>query len=227
PSPTAADFTGNPTIAYTPLFRSFTDQSTGTPTSWAWDFQDDGIVDSTQQNPQFTYSTPGSYTVSLTVSNAAGSSTATKVSSITVTAPSTGNLLNPSFELAANNVNPDSWTTSARFTRSTEVVHGGSFAGKHLEAGTGRTILQTVPNLTAGMTYSVSSWVNIPSTTTIYKYKLRVTWLDASGTVISYNTFKTYTAPTAGWDNAVASLVAPAGTTHAEMDLITDQITGA
>src|SRR5207247_4297416 len=86
PSPTAADFTGNPTIAYTPLFRSFTDQSTGTPTSWAWDFQNDGSVDSTQQNPQFTYSTPGSYTVSLTVSNTAGSTTTTKVSYITVTA---------------------------------------------------------------------------------------------------------------------------------------------
>ena len=98
--------------------------------------------------------------------------------------------------------------------------------GKHLEAGSGRTILQTVPNLTAGTTYSVSGWVNIPLTTTIYQYKLRVTWLDANGTVISSSTFKTYTAPTVGWDNAVASVVAPAGTTHAEMDLITDQITG-
>jgi len=106
------------------------------------------------------------------------------------------------------------------------VVHGGSFAGKHIEAGSGRTISQTIPNLTAGTTYNVSGWVNIPATTVIYKYKLRVTWLDASGTVISYNTFKTYTASTAGWDNAVASLVAPAGTTQAQIQLITDQITG-
>src|SRR5439155_23592977 len=188
PSPAAADFSGSPTSGTAPLTVQFTDQSTGNPTSWAWDFQNDGIVDSTQQNPQFTYSTPGSYTVSLTVSNAAGSSTNTKVSSITVTAPATGNLLlNPGFELAANNVNPDSWTlSSARFLRSNEVVHGGSFAGKHIEAGAGRTIAQTIPNLTAGRTYSVSSWVNIPSATTIYKYKLRVTWLDASGIVISY-----------------------------------------
>ena len=88
------------------------------------------------------------------------------------------------------------------------------------------TIAQIIPNLTAGRTYSVSSWVNIPSATTIYKYKLRVTWLDASGIVISYNTFKTYIAPTVGWDNAVASVVAPAGTTQAQMQLITDQITG-
>src|SRR5205085_11566302 len=156
-TPPTANFSGNPTSGTAPLTCEFTDQSTGTPTSWAWDFQGDGIVDSTQQNPQFIYTTPGSYTVSLTASNAAGSSTNTKVSAITVTVPATGNLLlNPGFELAANNVNPDSWTlSSARFLRSTEVVHGGSFAGKHIEAGAGRTILQTIPNLTAGRTYSV------------------------------------------------------------------------
>jgi len=185
-------------------------------------------VDSTVQNPQFTYTTPGSYTVSLTVSNSVGSSTTTKTNSITVTAPPTGNLLlNPGFELDANNDGkPDSWTASVRFLRSNEVVHGGSFAGKHIEANTGRTIAQTIPNLTAGRTYSVSSWVNIPSTTTIYQYKLRVTWLNASGTVISSSTFKTYTAPTVGWDNAVANLVAPAGTSQAQMQLITDNING-
>src|SRR5439155_921393 len=193
PTP-AADFSGSPTSGTAPLTVQFTDQSTGTPTSWAWDFQNDGSVDSTVQNPQFTYTTPGSYTVNLTVSNSAGSSTTTKTNSITVTAPQTGNLLlNPGFELAANNINPNSWTTSARFTRSNEVVHGGSFAGKHIEAGSGRTISQTIPNLTAGTTYNVSGWVNIPATTVIYKYKLRVTWLDASGIAIGpITSFKTY-----------------------------------
>src|SRR5438046_2310680 len=83
------NFNGNPTSGTAPLTVQFTDQSTGNPTSWAWDFQGDGIVDSTQKNPQFTYTTPGSYTVSLTVSNAAGSSTNTKMSAITVTAQPT------------------------------------------------------------------------------------------------------------------------------------------
>src|SRR5438046_1582349 len=81
------NFNGNPTSGTAPLSVQFTDQSTGNPTSWAWDFQNDGIVDSTQQNPQFTYTTLGSYTVRLTVSNIAGSTTTTKVSYITVTAP--------------------------------------------------------------------------------------------------------------------------------------------
>ncbi|HEX6810308.1 MAG TPA: PKD domain-containing protein [Planctomycetota bacterium] len=33
----------------------YTDRSTGTPTSWAWDFENDGIVDTTLQNPLHTY----------------------------------------------------------------------------------------------------------------------------------------------------------------------------
>src|SRR5439155_82 len=87
PPPPAADFSGSPTSGTAPLTVQFTDQSTGTPTSWAWDFQNDGSVDSTLQNPQFTYSAAGSYTVNLTVSNATGSNTTTKVGYITVTVP--------------------------------------------------------------------------------------------------------------------------------------------
>ncbi|HEX6810312.1 MAG TPA: PKD domain-containing protein [Planctomycetota bacterium] len=34
---------------------SFADRSAGNPTSWAWDFENDGIVDSTLQNPVHTY----------------------------------------------------------------------------------------------------------------------------------------------------------------------------
>src|SRR3954467_1818981 len=47
----------------TPLNVAFTDLSTNTPTSWAWDFGDGGT--STVQNPTHTYATPGTYTVKL------------------------------------------------------------------------------------------------------------------------------------------------------------------
>lgn len=43
----------------------FTDLSTGSPTSWLWNFGDGQTA--TEQNPLYTYSTPGVYTVSLTV----------------------------------------------------------------------------------------------------------------------------------------------------------------
>ncbi|MFM8963521.1 MAG: PKD domain-containing protein, partial [Sphingomonadales bacterium] len=54
---------------------SFTDLSQNLPTSWAWDFGD-GFT-SIEQNPTHVF-VPGTYTVTLTVTNAAGSSTSTQ-----------------------------------------------------------------------------------------------------------------------------------------------------
>jgi PKD repeat protein len=66
-----ADFTATPTptIGAIPLAVQFTDTSAGTPTAWQWDFDNDGTIDSTEQNPSFTYTAPGSFTVKLTASN--------------------------------------------------------------------------------------------------------------------------------------------------------------
>lgn len=74
-APTAS-FTANPMSGTVPLSVAFTDTSTGSPTSWLWDFGDGQT--STTQSPSHTYSAVGSYTVTLTASNAAGSSTATQ-----------------------------------------------------------------------------------------------------------------------------------------------------
>ncbi len=82
-TPPTADFVGSPTSGMAPLTVNFTDQSTGA-TSWSWDFGDTGT--STQQNPSHTYTSPGTYTVSLTATNAYGSDTETKTNYITVTA---------------------------------------------------------------------------------------------------------------------------------------------
>ena len=68
-----AGFTAYPQQGRAPLTVSFKDLSRGNPTSWAWDFNNDGIIDSTDQNPTYTYTAPGVYTVNLTVTNAAGS----------------------------------------------------------------------------------------------------------------------------------------------------------
>jgi len=50
---------------------AFTDSSSNSPTSWAWDFSDGQT--STDQNPVHTFATSGTYIVNLTVTNAAGS----------------------------------------------------------------------------------------------------------------------------------------------------------
>lgn len=51
----------------------FTDTSGGTPTSWQWDFTNNGSFDSSLQNPQFTFPAPGTYATRLRVTNAGGS----------------------------------------------------------------------------------------------------------------------------------------------------------
>ncbi|MFN2418754.1 MAG: DNRLRE domain-containing protein, partial [Candidatus Limnocylindria bacterium] len=65
-----------------PLTVAFTDTSTGGATAWAWNFGDG--VTSTEQHPTHTYTAAGSYTVKLTVTNAAGSDTETRPAFVTV-----------------------------------------------------------------------------------------------------------------------------------------------
>ncbi|RKY18681.1 MAG: hypothetical protein DRP63_01735 [Planctomycetota bacterium] len=73
-----ADFEANPAYGTAPLTVTFTDKSTGNPTSWEWDFDNDGTPDSTQQSPTHTYNNPGWYTVKLTVSDGTNSNTCVK-----------------------------------------------------------------------------------------------------------------------------------------------------
>jgi uncharacterized delta-60 repeat protein len=82
--PPVADFTATPTSGAVPLTVQFTDTSTGVITSWAWDFDNDGMTDSTEQNPDYTYTNPGAYTVKLTVTGPAGSDQEVKANYITV-----------------------------------------------------------------------------------------------------------------------------------------------
>lgn len=74
-----SDFTANINNDCAPLVVEFTDQSTGSPVSWNWDFGNGNT--STLQNPGAVYNTPGTYTVSLTVS---GGSTKTKAGYIII-----------------------------------------------------------------------------------------------------------------------------------------------
>jgi PKD repeat protein len=83
PGPPVADFAGSPTSGPVPLTVDFTDLSTGDPTSWSWDFGD-GVGTSTDQHPNYTYNSAGTYTVELTATNAYGSDTETKNNYITV-----------------------------------------------------------------------------------------------------------------------------------------------
>ena len=78
-----ANFWGSPVSGKAPLNVTFVDNTTGSPTAWNWSFGDG--ASSTTKSPKHTYSAAGNYTVKLTASNAAGSSTKTKSSYIKVT----------------------------------------------------------------------------------------------------------------------------------------------
>jgi len=69
-----ADFDAAPVSGTEPLLVQFTDRSVGDPTGWSWDFDDDGSADSPERSPAYGYASPGLYTVRLTASNVAGSS---------------------------------------------------------------------------------------------------------------------------------------------------------
>lgn len=83
--PPAADLSGSPGSGAVPLTVQFTDQSTGYPAYWHWSFGDG--TTSFERDPIHSYQAEGTYTVSLTVANEAGSDTVTKTDYITVTAP--------------------------------------------------------------------------------------------------------------------------------------------
>jgi len=80
--PATADFSATPTSGVAPLTVSFTNLSIGDWTSSSWDFGDGAT--STDENPSHSYTTPGTYTVSLTVTGSGGSDTETKTDYIQV-----------------------------------------------------------------------------------------------------------------------------------------------
>jgi PKD repeat protein len=68
-APVAA-FDARPNSGCAPLRVDFTDLSTDNPTSWNWTFGDGDT--STAQNPSHRYTSPGTYTVTLNVTNRCG-----------------------------------------------------------------------------------------------------------------------------------------------------------
>lgn len=101
PDPPVAQFTAAPTNTCNGIVQ-FTDGSLNAPTSWSWDFGDSQT--SSTMSPLHTYSDPGVYTVSLTVTNANGSDTQTFTDLIHFTDPVyCDTLLMPDFQDASSN----------------------------------------------------------------------------------------------------------------------------
>jgi len=113
--PTSA-FRLQPTGPVVGTMVHFTDTSTGSPTSWSWDFGDGHVAN--VANPSHFFAAAGSYTVTLTATNASGSNSASKTVVVAAggpTAPCRADaetlcLSNGRFQVTAQWEKPDSST---------------------------------------------------------------------------------------------------------------------
>lgn len=137
-APNAA-FTATPYYGTAPLTVYFTDASSRSPTSWAWEFGDGW--GSNARNPTHTYVTPGTYTVSLTAYNSVGSGVVTETDYIIVNAvpqPSDAILNGYAYD-NANNIPLDGVTITIRnetYTATNTSYSGGFYQFTGLSTGT-------------------------------------------------------------------------------------------
>jgi PKD repeat protein len=145
-----ADFSANPESGVTPLSIQFSDQSFATGvlnlnatavapmTAWAWDFGDGET--STERNPEHVYYAEGAYSVSLSASNAAGTSVLTKEDFITAES---------GVSFSANVTAGDAPLT-VRFTdtSTTAIIDGDLITERHWDFGDGGESLEKDPSYT-------------------------------------------------------------------------------
>ncbi|HKM24458.1 MAG TPA: PKD domain-containing protein, partial [Corynebacterium sp.] len=116
--PPVANFSANATVIPTGSAVAFTDASTGNVTAWAWDFGDGNT--STDRNATHTYTAPGTYTVSLTATNAYGSDTKTMTGVITVYSAGPRYVATYA-DLCKVGTGADGWTLDADYIQTADI----------------------------------------------------------------------------------------------------------
>jgi PKD repeat protein len=119
-APDADFYTLTPAVCVNSSVNFVDNSSLGAATSWNWTFPGGSPATSTDQSPVVTYATPGTYSVSLTVSNANGSNSVTKNSYVTVES-NTADITTPTFFEGFENL-----TLGAANGWSTTNLGGGS-----------------------------------------------------------------------------------------------------
>ena len=216
-----ANFTATPTSGSAPLTVQFTDQSTGTVTAWAWDFNNDGIIDSTSQNPTYTYSTPGNYTVKLTVTNTKGTDNLTKTNYIIVNTASPNMLTTNQQGVETDLTGFDSYLCT--LTRDTSVKYAGNASAKAVaSSGFSQIIFASDGKaVTAGTTYIADAYVRASvATLTSQTISIIYDWY-SNGTHLAYS-YQWVNLATIGqntWYHLQLVATAPAGATAVYMSI--------
>ncbi|HEU4365733.1 MAG TPA: S8 family serine peptidase [Candidatus Krumholzibacteria bacterium] len=156
-----ANFSGAPTSGTAPLAVTFSDLSTGSPTSWSWNFCDGGT--STAQNPSHTYTTAGTYNVTLTASNACGSDAEVKNAYITVTgAGGWTTITYDNFESGMGSYT-DGGADCARYTGGTYAWEGSAAANIQDKSGTSLFFTTTARNVSGYTTQEINFYFRAQS----------------------------------------------------------------
>jgi PKD repeat protein len=182
-----AQFSASTTAGPAPLSLNFLNASTGSITSYAWDFGDG--TTSTGQAPIHVYGAAGVFTVKLTVTGPGGSNTQTRSNYLTVTTP-------PSAPVAQFTGSPTSGVAplAASFANSST----GSITSYAWDFGDGATSTLANPS----HSYAAAG---------VYTVKLNVTGPGGSNTQTrsNYLTVTTSSAPVAQFIGRPSSGVAP------------------
>lgn len=164
-----ANFTASATNISPATTVSFTDLSTGIPTSWAWSVSPAtgwayaGGTNASSQNPQITFNNVGQYTISLTATNAQGSDVETKNNYIIVaqvTGPCTASGVCDEYinTVSFNTINNTSTCGNNGYTdfttTSTSVAQGSTYT---------LTITPAIVNNTTASAYTndeIAAWID-------------------------------------------------------------------
>ena len=137
-----AAFSGLPTTICAGQTVSFTNNSTGNPTTYLWSFPGGTPSTSTSQNPVVSYPLAGNYAVTLTASNANGANTSTLTNYIQVNTNTSNTTTASACSSYTWSVNNQTYTQSGTYS---------SVSGCHTE------ILILTLNITSSNTSTISS----------------------------------------------------------------------
>jgi len=135
---TVTTITADVTEGCAPLTVQFSGNSTGSPTSWIWNFADDSPT-VTEQNPVHTFIFPGNYSVTLTATGPEGSGSALKQISVGCVIP-------------VSDVTITTWTKDGEYTVADAEVFLGGKEGRLLgKTGIDGRLTVSVPSGTASL----------------------------------------------------------------------------
>lgn len=149
-----------------------------------------------------------------------------------VQAASNNMLVNSGFETQLANSNPSDWTIKVYtagpvVTVDSAVYREGSHSVKIDATAGGRVSLaQTVPSITAGQTYSISSWIKTQNVQSVEGARVRIGFYDNVNALIGSLVYTTGLKGTNDWSYVEKIVQAPAGAVKMAIENMPDVGTG-